>query len=400
MDDQHLSSSSGSQQRQSDLPSKTGTVNGWLVITLLICGLALIYRLLPSGVVSLLDPEATPKVVIPRGDLAEYEKSTISIFQNASSSVVYISTSELVQERFSLNVMETPSGTGTGFIWDNSGYIVTNYHVIRNAAKANVTLADQTSYPARLVGKEQTKDIAVLKIDVRGKTLKPISIGKSSELQVGQNVYAIGSPFGLDQTLTTGVISGLGRTIPTDDGTAIRGMIQTDAAINPGNSGGPLLDSAGLLIGMNTAIVSPSGSSAGIGFAVPVDTVNQIVPLLIKHGKYERPSLGIFIFPDQIVNRLFRTQLLPQTGVLIESVQPDGAGEKSGLRGTKRDAYGDLILGDLIVGINDQKVTKRSDLITLMQDFEVNQSVKLSILRDGVVMNLDVKLEYSQSVDE
>jgi S1-C subfamily serine protease len=375
-------------------------VNAWLVLTLLICGAVLFYKLLPSQFFTLHDENAVPKVVVPRGDLAADEQSSIEIFKFASKSVVYITTSEIVQQRFNLSATEIPSGTGSGFLWDEAGYIVTNYHVIRGAARANVTLADQSSYPARLVGLEPAKDIAVLKIDVRGKSLSSMNIGTSSDLQVGQKVYAIGSPFGLDQTLTTGIISGLGRTIAGNEGATIRGMIQTDAAINPGNSGGPLLDSAGLLIGMNTAIVSSSGSSAGIGFAVPVDTINQIVPQLIKYGKYERPSLGVFIFPDQIVERLIENKVLSQPGILVESVQKNQAADKAGIRGSFRDSKGDIQLGDLIVGINDQKITARADLFKVLEDCRVGQTLEIQLVRDGKQLEVPLVLEFSQSMVE
>ncbi len=232
-----------------------------------------------------LDPSTQPRVVTARGDLADWEKTNIKIYKETRPSVVHITTLSVHSDEFRLNVQEVPEGTGSGFIWDTNGHIITNYHVIRGADAANVTLSDQTTYKARLVGGAPDKDIAVLRIDAPASKLRPIQIGSSGNLQVGQAVYAIGNPFGLDQTLTTGVVSALGREIDSvRKGVTIRDVIQTDAAINPGNSGGPLLDSAGLLIGVNTAIYSPSGSSAGIGFAIPVDEVNQVVPQLIRHG--------------------------------------------------------------------------------------------------------------------
>ena len=202
-----------------------------------------------------------------------------------------------------MDVTEIPQGTGSGFVWDQDGHIVTNFHVVQEGDRANVTLNDGSTYPATIVGTTPDKDIAVLKIDAPPQKLLPLPIGQSSNLKVGQKVLAIGNPFGLDQTLTTGVISGLGREIKSVSGRPIHDVIQTDASINPGNSGGPLLDSSGRLIGINTAIYSPSGANAGIGFAVPVDTVNQIVPQLMKFGKITRPGLGISILADQIAQQ-------------------------------------------------------------------------------------------------
>jgi len=219
------------------------------------------------------DLNALPRAITPRGDLAEEEKTTIALFRQASPSVVHITTLAVRQDAFSLDVFQIPQGTGSGFVWDNQGRIVTNFHVIRDADAAQVTLADHSSWKARLVGAYPDKDLAVLMVDAPKDRLHPIAIGTSHDLQVGQRLFAIGNPFGLDQSLTTGIISALGREIESVNRRAIKDMIQTDAAINPGNSGGPLLDSSGRLIGVNTAIYSPSGASAGIGFAIPVDEV-------------------------------------------------------------------------------------------------------------------------------
>ncbi|MCZ6452167.1 MAG: trypsin-like peptidase domain-containing protein, partial [Deltaproteobacteria bacterium] len=225
---------------------------------------------------------AAPREITPRGKLSVEESLTIALFRKASPSVVNITTLTVRRDVFTLNLLEIPEGTGSGFVWDNAGHIVTNYHVIQNADVAQVTLADQSTLKARRIGVAPDKDLAVLQIDVAKSRLRPIPIGSSNNLRVGQKVYAIGNPFGLDQTLTTGVISALGREIESVTRRPIRGVIQTDAAINPGNSGGPLLDSAGRLIGVNTQIFSPSGASVGIGFAIPVDTVNRVVPQLIR----------------------------------------------------------------------------------------------------------------------
>jgi len=247
------------------------------------------------------EPAARP--VAPRADLTAAERSLTELFEEASPSVVYITSVALRRNFFRFNVMEIPRGTGSGFMWDDHGSVVTNFHVIRGADRAEVTLADGTTWEASLVGYAEEKDLAVLHIDAPGSRLQPLRIGTSSDLKVGQTVLAIGNPFGYDQTLTTGIVSALGREIESPDGVPIRNVIQTDAAINPGNSGGPLLDSAGRLIGVNTAIVSPSGGYAGVGFAIPVDTVNWVVPQLINHGKVLRPTLGVELASDHVVRR-------------------------------------------------------------------------------------------------
>lgn len=225
---------------------------------------------------------AKPALVVPRGDLAEDEKDTIRLFNAASPAVVHITTAALKRDFFTRDVFEIPQGNGTGFVWDKQGHIVTNFHVIENADTASITMADRTTWSARLVGIAPDVDLAVLKIGSRVTDLQPLPVGTSGDLQVGQRVFAIGNPFGLDQSLTMGLISALGREISSRTRRNIKNVIQTDAAINPGNSGGPLLDSSGRLIGVNTAIVSPSGAYSGIGFAIPVDTVNRVVPDLIN----------------------------------------------------------------------------------------------------------------------
>lgn len=370
-------------------PSSYTGVNGWLVFALLICGTALLFRQFYPAAVAVLDPGETPHPIVPRGDLAEDEKSTIELFDQASPSVVHIITSKLGQSRdpLSMNAMEIPKGTGTGFIWRKDGYIVTNFHVLQGAERAKVTLWNNSTYDATFVGGDPSNDIAVLKILTNGLPLRPLQVGDSTQLQVGQKVFAIGSPFGLDQTLTTGVISGLGRQINSQDNQPINDVIQTDAAINPGNSGGPLLDSAGLLIGMNTAIYSPSGTNAGIGFAIPSSAVNDIVPQLIRNGRVERPGLGVTIFPDNISRRLNKE------GVLIRGVSPGGAAEKAGLTGTTRDESGELILGDVIVGINDKKIVGMQDLLTTLRQSKVGETVQVKVVRKGKTVTIPVLLQ-------
>src|SRR5213078_1590310 len=245
--------------------------------------------------------EPRPVAQRPDDKLGADEQATIDVFSKFARSVVHITSLETHRNRMKLDVAEIPQGTGSGFVWDQEGHIVTNFHVVQMGDRASVTLNDNTTYPATIVGTAPDKDIAVLHIDAPPSKLLPLPLGQSATLKVGQKVLAIGNPFGLDQTLTTGVVSGLGREIKSVTQRSIFDVIQTDASINPGNSGGPLLDSSGRLIGINTAIYSPSGANAGIGFAVPVDTVNAIVPQLLKYGKVTRPGLGIERVPDQTV---------------------------------------------------------------------------------------------------
>src|SRR5438094_3955035 len=250
-----------------------------------------------------LQPDAKARPIAPAGDLAEDEKATIALFKQASKSVVHITTSEVGRNYFTLNEMEVELGSGSGFLWDEHGNVVTNFHVIENADRFKVTLADQSTWDAVEIGRAPDRDVAVVRINAPAGRLQPLLIGTSKDLEVGQKVFAIGNPFGLDQTLTTGIISGLGRQIKSRTGRVIDGVIQTDAAINPGNSGGPILDSRGRLIGMNTAIYSPSGASVGIGFAIPVDTLQRVVPEILRHGRVIRPTLAAQHCPDSLIRR-------------------------------------------------------------------------------------------------
>lgn len=335
---------------------------------------------------ALFDPDAKPRIVTARGDLAADERSTIELFRNASPSVVYITSIALRRNLFSLNVHEIPQGTGSGFIWDNDGRIVTNYHVISDANRIEVTLADQSTWKGVLVGAAPDLDIAVLKISAPASKLKPITIGDSDSLLVGQKVFAIGNPFGLDQTLTTGIVSALGREISSATGRTIRDVIQTDAAINPGNSGGPLLDSAGRLVGVNTAIYSPSGGSAGVGFAVPISEVNRIVPQVIRQGKVIKPGLGISLANESLNRRL------EIEGVLIITVYPNSPAEAAGLRGTRRDSEG-TVLGDIITAVNEKKVHNYNELRDELEKYEVGSTVTLTIIREGEYMPMEIVLE-------
>jgi S1-C subfamily serine protease len=335
---------------------------------------------------ALLDPKAVSRPIEARGDLASDEKNTIDIFRNAAPSVVYITSIAVRRNLFSLNVYEIPQGTGSGFIWDKQGRIVTNFHVISDASRLEVTLADRSSWKAVLVGAAPDRDLAVLQISAPADKLRPIALGESKDLLVGQKVFAIGNPFGLDQTLTTGIVSALGREITAVTGRTIHDVIQTDAAINPGNSGGPLLDSAGRLIGVNTAIYSPSGGSSGIGFAVPVGEVNRVVPQIISKGKLIRPGLGI-----TLANRRL-TEELGLEGVMVLQVQPGSSAEKAGLRGTTQAREG-LVLGDVIVAVNGKEVKDYDSLRDELERHEVGESVTLSLMRDASTVEVGVTLE-------
>ena len=331
--------------------------------------------------------KVTPRAVTPRGDLGEDEKATIKLFEETSPSVVFITTINLRRDFFSTNIYKMPAGTGSGFIWDSDGHIVTNYHVIKGADEAQITLWDQSTWDAKLVGVEPDKDLAVLKIKAPDDRLKPIKIGESKNLLVGQKAFAIGNPFGFDQTLTTGVISALGREIESVTRRPITGVIQTNAAINPGNSGGPLLDSAYRLIGINTAIYSPTGSYAGIGFAVPVDTINRIVPQLIEYGKVIKPGLGINIAPDSFVSTRLNT-----SGVLILNVIEGGGAEKAGLKATTQSANGKISLGDIIKKVEGKNVEDSTDLFRILDDKVVGDTVNVAVDRDGKDLNFEVTL--------
>jgi S1-C subfamily serine protease len=332
-------------------------------------------------------PFARP--VTPRGELTAEERVTIDIFEKSKRSVVFISTSGLVRDLFTRNVHKIPRGTGSGFVWDEVGHVITNYHVISGASEARIRLNDGRDYPARLVGASPSHDLAVLRIDVPSSPPPPLPLGTSRELRVGQRVYAIGNPFGLDWSLTTGIVSALDRALNGDDGNTIDHLIQTDAAINPGNSGGPLLDSAGRLIGVNTAIYSPSGASAGIGFAVPIDTVNRVVPLLIAHGKYVGPSLGAEF--DEGINDVLSSRLKIE-GVFVLKVAPDGPAAAAGLRAARFERGNTVVPGDVIVAIGGKPLGSVSRLLARLDDYNPGDRVKVMVLREGKRFEVDVTL--------
>jgi S1-C subfamily serine protease len=334
-------------------------------------------------------PRAVPtRPVAPRGSLLPDEQRAIAVFEEARASVVYITTLVSRTDFFTLKVLEIPQGTGSGFIWDEAGHVVTNFHVIYEAQNVQVTLSDRSVYKAEVVGSAPDKDLAVLRIRAPGEKLTPIRIGTSSDLKVGQLVYAIGNPFGLDQTLTTGIISALGREIESLTRRPIQGAIQTDAAINPGNSGGPLLDSAGRTIGVNTAIYSPSGAYAGVGFAVPVDTVNRIVPELIAFGKVIRPGLGVQLVEDSVAR-----QVGIEEGVLVLDVDRRGAAARAGMMPTRYDSEGNVVLGDIIVAVDGQSIKNLNDLYKTLDRHNVGDEVRVEVLRAGRRRTLTVRLQ-------
>jgi 2-alkenal reductase len=323
----------------------------------------------------------TARSVTPRGQLADFETTTIELFERISPSVVFIF-AESGGARDALGRATAPSrGAGSGFVWDQAGHIVTNYHVVEHAERLQVRFRTGDPVPAQVVGVSPDHDLAVLRISATADTLPPIPIGTSADLRIGQAVFAIGNPFGLSYTLTTGIVSALDRSLPTDTGREISGVIQTDAAINPGNSGGPLLDSAGRLIGVNTAILSESGSSAGIGFAVPVDTVNRIVPEVIRTGRAPRPGIGIQAAPEQMAARI------GAEGVVIISVQEGGPAERAGLRGIDQARRR---LGDVITAVNGAPVRNLAQLGQALEKAGIGATVTLRIIRDGLQQDVAV----------
>jgi S1-C subfamily serine protease len=329
-------------------------------------------------------------ILIPRGasfaqGLSD-EQNNIDIFKRASPAVVYITNLQLRRDVFSLNVSEIPQGTGTGIVWSKEGYVITNFHVIEGASRVAVGLTDQTTWEAKIVGVAPDRDVAVLKIAAPADKLHPLALGDSDQLEVGRKVLAIGNPFGLDSTLTTGIISALGREISSPSGRRIRGVIQTDAAINPGNSGGALLDSSGRLIGVNTAIIGPSGANAGIGFAVPINTVKKVVPDLIKYGRENRPVMGVSSAPDP-----FARQYGIAGVIVVEVIRGSGAA-KAGLLGVRRTAEGRVTLGDVIVAIDGVRVRDNDELLTQLEAHKAGDVVSVTVIRNEKELAVKVTL--------
>lgn len=353
-----------------------------LIILIIVWVAADLYGILPFRT------KIEMRAVTPsQGDLGADERSTIDVFKSVSPSVVFITNKRLQRDFFSLNVTEVPQGAGSGFLWDNRGHIVTNFHVIYEAHGIEVALPDGRRFDAEVVGANPDHDLAVLRIPIRNLDIKPVMIGSSKNLEVGQKVLAIGNPFGLDSTLTTGIISALGRTIQSMTKRYIHNVIQTDAAINPGNSGGPLLDSFGRLIGVNTSIISPSGANAGIGFAVPVDTVNRIVTQLINQGKVARPGLGISLVPDRYMAQW------GMEGAAILEVNEGGSADAVGLKGITRFPNGEVEIGDVIIECAGYPVEKSSDLIKALDRHQVGDEIDIVFIRDSNEMQAKVILQ-------
>jgi S1-C subfamily serine protease len=341
-------------------------------------------------------PEAAPEAtsvaqrpVAPAPGLDAEERHTIDLFKEASRSVAFITTRVEQVDYWTRNVFEVPAGSGSGFVWDELGHVVTNFHVVQDSDSQKVMLGD-VEYDARTVGAARDQDLAVLRISAPRDKLVPLRLGTSVGLQVGQKVYAIGNPFGLDFTLTTGIVSALGRTIQSASNATIFDVIQTDAAINPGNSGGPLLDSGGRLIGVNTAIYSPSGASAGIGFAVPVDTVSRIVPELIAHGRVVRPRMGVG-FDDRLSAAV--TRRLGVEGALIREVYEGTAAAAAGIEGTRVDRRGGVIPGDVVQEIDGKPVRSVSDLLGRLGSYKPGDTVTLTVWRDGRTRKIPLRLQ-------
>jgi S1-C subfamily serine protease len=326
---------------------------------------------------------------LPDG-LSPEEKRDIDVFRRAAGSVVNVTSIALRRDFFSYDVMQIPQGTGSGFVYDTEGHIVTNVHVIEEGDRFTVTLADGSQYDAEVVGVAGDKDVAVIRIKTDASRLVPVTLGSSKNLVVGQRVLAVGNPFGLDHSLTVGVVSALGRELTSPSGRRIRDVIQTDAAINPGNSGGPLLDSSGRVIGMNTAIYSPSGASAGIGFAVPVDTIARLVPQLIQHRKVVRAGIGVQLIPDRY------SESLGIRGVGINVVQRGGAAERAGLSGVQSDRRGRPVLGDVISAVDGKPILSTDDLYDAFETAGVGSTVRLTVDRDGRKRDVSVTLGAMQ----
>lgn len=336
-------------------------------------------------------PEVRPRQPAPvSGVLSQEERATIDVFKRVSRSVVFIENTAIKRDPWSLNLFEVPQGNGSGFVWNTSGHIVTNFHVVYDADEVRVILADQSQYAARLVGVDPDHDLAVLQIQAPKEHLVPVPVGSMKDLQVGQRVLAIGNPFGLDHTLTTGIVSALGRTIESMTGRTIRGVIQTDAAINPGNSGGPLLDGFGRLIGMNTQIMSPSGAFAGIGFAVPVDIINRIVPQLIQYGRVMRPSLGVRFIPTPV------SMGWGVEGLVIADLLPQGPLAQAGLQGLTQGRRGEVTLGDVITAIDGTPIRSVDDLLDVLDRHRAGDQVVVEYDRRGERRRATVTLQDVQ----
>ena len=342
-------------------------------------------RLQPSGIA--FTEEAPAGITNPAA--APDEQNNIEVYRKLSPGVVNVHSTSYARDFF--GYVEPRQGSGSGSVIDQEGHILTNHHVIEGATKVAVSFGGQKNYAATVVGRDPDTDLAVIKLlEMPKEGLTVIPLGDSDRLEVGQKVLAIGNPFGLDRTLTTGVISGLQRPIRARNDRPIEGAIQTDASINPGNSGGPLLDSHGRMIGINSQILSPSGASAGVGFAVPVNIAKRIVPQLIRSGQVRRPKLGIS--SRDVAQLSGRIELPVSEGVLIWQVAPGGAAANAGLRGLTQTENGDVELGDIIVGMDGEKLDNADDLYRLLDKHKIGDVAQVQILRNGRRANVPVRL--------
>jgi len=343
-----------------------------------------LYQMQPKDV---RDPDSKTRPITARGDLAADEKATIALFDTASPAVVQVTNFQRGMDLYTQNETDVPQGTGSGFVWDPQGYVVTNYHVVYQGNAFTVTFANHDVFDAEVVGGDPLHDLAVLKIDPKGKPLPALPIGESRNLRVGQKTFAIGNPFGLEQTLTSGIVSGLNRDMKSIAGTILHGVVQTDAAVNPGNSGGPLLDSAGRVIGMNTSIASPSGVSAGVGFAIPVDTLNEIVPQIIRTGRAQHAGIGITGMVD-VFSRDGRIR-----GVVFKEFAPTSTAKAAGLQPSELDSAGKFRrVGDVVVGVDGQRIASQIELLRTLASHDIGQEVEIVYLRDGKQQASKMKL--------
>jgi S1-C subfamily serine protease len=320
--------------------------------------------------------QASPRPVEASRALDAEENGTVALFEGVSPSVVYIESLVLLENPWTGGRTVSPEGSGSGFVWDEDGHIVTNLHVVAGGHAPRVTLRDGSVFVGRVVGVAPDYDLAVIEIDAPAGALRPIPLGRSADLRVGQKTFAVGYPFGLEQTLTTGIVSGLGRAIQSQSQLEIHGVIQTDAAINPGNSGGPLLDAGGRLIGVNTAIASATGANTGVGFAVPIDTVNRIVPRILNEGSVERAGLGISVGNDLLARDEGRS------GAVVAQVFPRTPAARAGMVGASQRG-GEVFLGDLIVGIDDQPIRGGEDLYQALEPYRPGEEVRVTLDRPG-----------------
>ncbi len=351
----------------------------------------------PTPLPSTVNSDSEPLPETASSSLEADERNNISVYERVSPGVVNINTTSFVEDFFFGAYPQ--QGSGSGSIIDTKGHILTNYHVIEGASRLDVTLADNTSYPATVVGADPDNDLAIIRIQAPPERLRVVPLGSSRNLKVGQKVLAIGNPFGLSQTLTSGIISALGRPLRSENGRTIENVIQTDASINPGNSGGPLLNSAGEMIGINTAIYSPRGGSVGIGFAVPVDIAKQIIPDLLEYGRVRRPWLGI-TGTYQLNARLAQRLNLPVSeGLILTGLAPRGPAAQAGLYASDRviQRGGQIIVGDVLIKVGDMPIRSNEDLYRSLREKKIGETIPVTIVRTGQTLTVNVTLQERPS---